>query len=43
VSGAVRTIGSFVKSSQATEYSVSKFGRTTSRKSAGGKVRAWEL
>ena len=36
VSGAETTTGSFVKSSQALEYSVSKFGRTTTFMSAGG-------
>ena len=41
MSGAETTIGPLVRSSQAVEYRVSKFGRTTSRKSASGKARMW--
>jgi hypothetical protein len=33
--------GSFVRSSQALEYRVSKLGRTTARKSAAGYSRKW--
>lgn len=36
MSGTETIIGSLVKSSQALEYSVSKFGRTTTFMSAGG-------
>jgi hypothetical protein len=39
VSGAETTTGSFVKSSQALEYKVSKFGRTTTLMSAVGNSR----
>ena len=41
VLGTPSSTGPAVKSSQATEYSVSKFGRTTERKSASGNARRW--
>jgi hypothetical protein len=34
-------MGSLVRSSQADEYKVSKLGRTTALKSAGGNSRMW--
>ena len=42
VSGAVRTIGPLLRSRNAEEYSVSKLGRTTVCKSAGGSWRKWQ-
>ena len=42
MAGADTTMGSLVRSSQAEEYRVSKLGRTTALKSAGGNCRMWE-
>lgn len=41
LSGTWTRTGPRVKSSHADEYSVSKFGRTTARKSTSGNSRMW--